>query len=205
MTISPSQRTRRSSLPSPGQDQAWIAGLREGQFEIFHRIFEVYTPELGRFACLSVPRDVAEDIVQDVMFDLWQRREAIEFRDGLTPYLFGAVRKKISMYLRHERIVHRTEASTGGGLVTPPGMGEEPHAPDSEVLIDDLQQALRDFCRRLSPIQREILTLRWEHEMSYEQIAQTLSISITAAQQHGSRAQRAIRPLLVRFLSQNKS
>ncbi len=193
------QGITRVLLPIPGHDHAWIAGLRAGQFDVFQQIYETYAPQLGRFACLSVQRDVAEDIIQDVMFDLWRRRTDIEFHDGLTPYLIGAVRKKIAMHIRHDHVVHRAEVNVS--LDSPPGMGEEPVAPDIFAVTDELQRALRMFVNKLSPLQREILTLRWEHEMSYEQISDALGISLAAAQQHGSRAQRTIRPLLAKYLN----
>ena len=96
--------SRRAEL-----DSAWLAGIRSGQFDSFRSMFETLMPELWRFARLSVPSDIAEDIVQDVMFDLWQRRETVDVHNGLTPYLFGAVRNRVAKYLRHEQIVARTE------------------------------------------------------------------------------------------------
>ncbi len=181
------------------QEQRWTSGLRRGDFEIYRSIFEHLTPQLWRFARLSVPHDVAEDIVQDVMFDLWQRRTVITVQQGLIPYLFGAVRKKVAMHLRHDRVVRHTEDDTLGDH--PPGMAAAPTAPDSHVIADDLESALVDAFAQLTEMQRVILTLRWEQELTYEQIADALSISVAAAKQHGSRAQRAIRPLLEMYRS----
>jgi RNA polymerase sigma-70 factor (ECF subfamily) len=179
------------------QERAWIEGLRAGNFEIYQAVFEYFTPELVRFARLSVPRDAAEDVVQDVMFNLWQLRETISTRDGLAPYLFGAVRNRVANWRRHEHVVQRTEEDLAEER--PPGMGELPQQPDAGAIASDFEAALRKALRRLFPMQKEVLTLRWEHEMSYEQIAVTLSISVAAAQKHGSRGLQAIRPLLERI------
>lgn len=44
--------------------------------------------------------DLAEDIVQDVFFELWKRHEAIRFEDAaIQSYLFKAVEKQISKAL----------------------------------------------------------------------------------------------------------
>ena len=78
-------------------------------------------------------------------------------------------------------------------------MGERTTSPEDDA-IANLQTALADALDQLSEVQRAILTLRWTHEMSYEQIATTLSISVAAAKQQVSRTQRVIRPLLERFV-----
>jgi RNA polymerase sigma-70 factor (ECF subfamily) len=195
---------RVSSLNSTRQiadrDSEWLQGLQAGRFDTYQAIFAHYTPLLVRFARLSVPLEAAEDIVQDVMFNLWELRATIDARDGLATYLFGAVRNRVINYARHEQIVRRTEDESIVSEPQPYGMGQEPPAPDSQAIANDIQAIFRQLLHRLSPIQREIITLRWEHEMSYEQIAAALQITPTAARQHGSRAQRIIRPLMERFL-----
>lgn len=180
------------------QQRDWIAGLRAGTLDAFRAVFEAYTPQLCRFAQVSVPADVAEDLVQDVLFDLWQRRETVVVGDGeLTQYLFGAVRNRVMQYLRHQRVVRRTEERDDDDV---PGMGTTIASVESTVLAHDLESALAVSLEQLSEIQRAVLALRWTHGLSYEQIAGTLQISAQAARQHASRAQRVIRPLLVRYL-----
>lgn len=180
------------------QDRHWIAGLRAERVDVYRDIFETYTRALWEFASVSVPPDIAEDIVQDVLFDVWNRRMSLDVRDGFARYLFGAVRNKVSNYLRHERIVRQVEDAPGAA--DDMGFGPALPSPDETIIADDLSEALTVALTKLSEIQRATLTLRWTHEMSYEQIADALAISVVAARQHVSRAQRVIRPLLDRFL-----
>ena len=61
-----------SSTPS-ARDAAWLAGLHAGDVEIFRVIYETYMEDLWHYAKRFVPSDVAEDIIQDVMSDLWDQ------------------------------------------------------------------------------------------------------------------------------------
>jgi len=78
-------------------------------------------------------------------------------------------------------------------------MGESPAPVDATVVVHDLETALAAALEQLPEMQRTVLALRWTHGMAYEQIGAMLSISPQAARQHASRAQRVIRPLLIRF------
>jgi RNA polymerase sigma-70 factor (ECF subfamily) len=194
----------RQSRPTVPDDRDAISGLRAGRLDAFKQLFDAYAAPLWRFAAQSVPRDAADDIVQDVMFDLWRRRDVVQVNDGLAPYLFGAVRNRVSKYLRHVRVVERTaeRAAADPAHVDPLGMGSQPSRPDAEVLSGELESAVVATLATLTETQRAVLMLRWEREMPYDQVAETLSISPDAARQHASRAMRAIRPLLARWLGE---
>jgi RNA polymerase sigma-70 factor (ECF subfamily) len=136
-------------------------------------------------------------VVQDVFFDLWQRRATLPLTDnGLAPYLFGAVRNRVLQYLRHQHIVDRAALTP----TEPLGLGAGPAAPDAEVTANDLHTAFHAALGHLSELQRSVLMLRWMHGLSYAEIAEALSISPNAAMHHASRTRHLIRPIVERFL-----
>lgn len=183
-------------LVNSDQEREWIAGLRAGRIDVFRSIFEVYTLELRRFVSMSVPADVSEDIVQDVLFDIWQRRESLPLQDsGLTRYLFAAVRRRTWQYLRNQKVADRVEAEN----LEPLAMGVVPPSPDSEVIEADLHAAFNSAISHLTELQRSVLMLRWTQQMSYEEVARTLSISPNAAMQHASRIRQVIKPVIEKF------
>ncbi len=184
-------------------DAEWIEGIRRGDVEIYRLVFLHFAPKLVRFAQLSVPFEIAEDVVQDVLFNLWRRSDDLYAREGLAVYLFGAVRNRIANHFRHERVVR--QSTRDGESVSFTTMGEAAASPDSDVIDNDFITSFRQVLHRLSPLQREVISLRWEHEMTYEQIALALAITVDAARQHGSRARRTLRPLIDRFLLANSS
>lgn len=187
------------SLPvTTDQQRKWIHGIRAGEMDVFQLVFEHYSPHLQRFAQLWASRDAAEDIVQDVFFDLWQRR--LELDPGharLTSYLFSAVRNQISKLIRHDKIVAKAQ-NIEPYLTAGTSINNE--LTDSLAINNDIKGILLRGMSTLSELQRAVLMLRWVHEMSFSEVAATLSISENAAKLHASRGRQALysvlRPLL---------
>lgn len=187
-----------SPLIDSQQEREWIAGLRTGRLEVFQAIFSAYALRLKQFAGWLVPHDVAEDIVQDVLFDVWQRRHKLHIQnENLTAYLFSAVRNRAVTHLRHEGVATRLFE---GNLLDRPGMGEVPVPQDDQIVADDFYAALADAMTHLSELQRAVLILRWTQGLAYTEIGVTLAISENAARLHMSRARQVLRPLLEQYI-----
>jgi RNA polymerase sigma-70 factor (ECF subfamily) len=177
------------------QEREWIAGIRAGHVDVFRTVFETYARRLQQFAQIWVSRDVAEDIVQDILFDLWQRRADLHpHHDNLTGHLFAAVRNRTVDYLRHHQLIQRIEKAQTGDQ--PPGMGMGPRNPDSDVMAADLRATVASALSTLSELQRAALMLRWVQDMPFAQIAAVLSISENAAKLHVSRGRQVLAPFL---------
>jgi len=176
------------------REREWIEGLRAGSVDVFETVFGAYAHRLHHFARLWVPADVAEDIVQDVLFDMWQRRGELKPRhDNLTGYLFAAVRNRTIDHRRHSKTVERTAAASGD---SPLGMGAGPRHPDADMSADELHRAVDAALATLSVLQRAVLMLRWGQDLPMGEIARILEISENAVKLHASRGRQALAPLL---------
>lgn len=64
-------------------------------------VFDAYYVELCIFARKYVYRkDIAEELVQDVMVHLWEKKEDIDFYTSLKSYLYKATKNKAINYLK---------------------------------------------------------------------------------------------------------
>lgn len=78
----------------------------------FERIYLSFYPRLKRFAQEYVIREAdAENIVQDVFLDLWERGAFVSNYVNLTSYLFTNIKNRCIDFLRH-RIVMQKAANT---------------------------------------------------------------------------------------------
>ena len=113
----------RSSTVDPARQRDWTARLRSGDTAVFELIYRAYHLVLWKYAYQFVhSRDAAQDIVQDVFVDLWDRRETLEIRKTLEAYLFIAVRNRAMDVVRHEtRIAQAAESGEIGSMA---GVGE---------------------------------------------------------------------------------
>ena len=72
-----------------------FASIAAGDRSAFDTLFRAHYKPLCAFAVQYVKdRDVAEDLVQDLFFRLWQDREKVSITTSLKAYLFTAVRNR---------------------------------------------------------------------------------------------------------------
>ena len=155
---------------------------------------------LWRFAThLTGSRADAEEIVQDVFANIWEHRTTWAVHGTIASYLFRGVRNRAIDLLRRSGVVAR--ASEDEDLIAlTPGLGEAPLAPDVQVELNELRQALTDAIATLPERRRTALTLRYVQGMGYAEIAAVLGMSEKAAFILVARARDALRPLFERFV-----
>jgi RNA polymerase sigma-70 factor (ECF subfamily) len=162
-------------------------------------LYKRYVQGLLRFALTLVGSiDVAEDVVQDVMIVLWDRRADLGPHIDLRPYLYGAVRRRAMHVLRHTSVTDRAAQHLLPLDVAGLGDGSTPPAPDDATSAAQLDEAVHALLMRLSERERTILTLRFEG-LSYTDIAIAIGASPEATQKQGRRALERLRILLDRF------
>ena len=103
--------------PPPILDSKELLGrLRKGDETAFDSIFRAWYPSLVR-ASESIVRSraVAEEIVQDVMLELWKRRESLADDSSPQAYLFQSTRNRSLNHIRHARVERRGRAADRRG------------------------------------------------------------------------------------------
>lgn len=89
------------------QDQILISGLRDGDKAVFERLFRSYYQELCGYSVRFVHDPlIAEEVVQDLFFKIWTRREELMITSSLRSYLFKAAYNHSLNFIRH-REMHR--------------------------------------------------------------------------------------------------
>lgn len=174
--------------PPADRDREWIARIRAGDYDAFVAFFRAYYGPAREFAArLLGSSDAAEDIVQDVFFAIWQRRESWVVTSRLASYVYGAVRNRAIAQFRHRRVRIRVES-----LIAARRDRRVPRA-DDDLMAADLEAAIRRTIDQLPPRCREVYELRWYHQLSYAEIAHILGVSIKTVEAHVTTALRALR------------
>jgi RNA polymerase sigma-70 factor (ECF subfamily) len=143
-------------------------------------------------------REAAEDVVQEVMLNLWRHRETLSVEDSLRAYLYRAVRNRALNSARNDRV--RREA-------IPHLVPESPESPSSEsaLLEGELETAARAAIAELPPRCREIFELSRVKGLRYTEIAETLGISIKTVETQMGRALKSLRERLAPYLANDES
>ncbi|MBN1188017.1 MAG: RNA polymerase sigma-70 factor [Bacteroidales bacterium] len=83
----------------------------------FKNVFDSYYPALCSFASnIILDFTFAEDLVQEVFLNLWEKPENLKNEYALKTYLYNAVKNKCLNYLEHSRVVKRHNEYTQNEL-----------------------------------------------------------------------------------------
>jgi RNA polymerase sigma-70 factor (ECF subfamily) len=178
------------------RDQAWAEILRstnetEAQ-RALESIMHEYVNRLVRFAYGVVESaDAAKDIVQDVFFRVWERRDTIEPTESLRAYLFTAVRRAALDVLRRRAVEARYVDRVMKGEMQPETMTMDEQL-DADADIQDVRAAIA----RLSERRQTVLRLRYEEQLPFAVVAEIMGLSEKAVEHLAARAIKDIRRYL---------
>ena len=187
--------TFRLPLPVPiVTDRELLERLRQGDSAAFDEIFRTwYGPLVGTAERMLRDRAVAEELVQDVMLELWRRRETLAADGSAQAYLFQATRNRVLNHLRHLKIEQRSEPDVRGES------SSTPHA-DAAVVEEELDVAVQRAVQSLPDRCREVFELSRVHGLKYAEIARQLGISVKTVEAQMGKALRTLRERLAPWL-----
>ncbi|MFL5518912.1 MAG: RNA polymerase sigma-70 factor [Gemmatimonadales bacterium] len=189
------------SLPRQSTaDRTWIARIIAGDADALDAVFRTYYAELGAFAHRYVrSRAHAEDLVHDVFAQIWAERERWQVRDSLKAYLYAAVRNRAISALRREIVERRWEDRVHASHQAAPTHAVNPG--QARLERDDLVRVVRDVLAELPERCRMAVTLRWQRQLSYAEIAEAMGISVNTVEVYITRSCRAVRERYASVLS----
>ena len=163
----------------------------EGAFDI---VFRAHYANLVRMA-ESIVRDraVGEELAQEVMLELWRRRESLELEQNFRAYLMRATRNRALNHLRHERIVQREQTLAASESRTAPG-------PDADMLGGELESAITASLAALPENCREVFEMSRTQGLRYAEIADVLDISVKTVEKRMGQALAELRKSLAPWL-----
>lgn len=177
-----------------------VDGIRASDYALFDAVFRAYHGALVHFAdCYLRSPDAAQDVVSDVFLALWQERSAWRITHTVESYLFGAVRNRA---LNRARGARRERRWAGEFLRedVPPAMSAPPLSPEASAVASDQNARIWHAIDALPERSRLVLVLRWQRQMSFDEIAEVMDLTLWAVQQIHSRAIRALRKTLPKML-----
>jgi RNA polymerase sigma-70 factor (ECF subfamily) len=180
-----------------------VAGVRAGDHAAFDEMFRASAAELCDFACSYVHSDaVAEEIVQDVFFRIWQGRLQWQLRGSLRTYLYSATRNAALNYLRHERVERRWLERMSRERTLRPDVGRSAVVTGEDMVItEELAVAAARAVELLPERCQLIYRLTRQHHLSYAEVADMLQISVRTVENQVGIALKSLRKRLAHLLA----
>ena len=143
--------------------------------------------------------DESQDVVHDVFLQIWRQRRRIGLERDLRTYLYATARNHALDGLKHRKVEQRFQERRAAALAAEQGAGSAPD-PESELEARELAAAIQKAIDTLPRRQREVLQLRWQGLLSYDEVAKLLNISPKTVAVHLARAFQHLRQSLPGFL-----
>lgn len=174
-------------------DKAQIDAVKNGDIKVFEKLFRSIYPALCGYALkiLKDP-DQAEEIVQEVFYVFWKKRENILISTSLKSYLYKAVHNKCLHYIEHQAVVAKYNKHYEH---TESGYYEPEDALQTGELYTAYKRTLRDLPERC----RIIFQMSRKYGLKYHEIAEKLSISVKTVEANMGKALKAFRHSLAEY------
>jgi len=170
-------------------DVALIERWQQGDERAATELVDRHAPALARFAATQGVRDGVEELVQDTFVRAFNSLASFRADSSLRTWLFTILKRLVLDRQRAERR-ERNKVEL-----------EEDHAVQEFNALDGLvaDEALlrvRTAVARLSPMQREVFTLRVTEGLPYTEIARVVGSTDGACRVHYHNAMRAVKEYL---------
>ncbi len=176
------------------KEQHQLRKIRKGDIASFEKLFFSFYPGLLKYSERLVRKaEIAEEVVQDVFYNVWKNRESIRITHTWKSYLFRSVYNNSMMYLRKTR----REVSLEEGLF----LEKEGSAPNpiEELEFNETSAMIADTVNSLPKRTREIFLMNRHEGLKYREIAEQLSISVKTVEANMGKALKALRKSLEKY------
>lgn len=140
-------------------------------------------------------RAVAEEIVQDVLLELWKRRESLTDDSSPQAYLFQSTRNRSLNHVRHEKVAQKSEPYAKMPETVESLAHSQMVEDEMRIAVERAVEALPDRCR-------EVFELSRTKGMKYTEIAAFLGISVKTVEAQMGKALRILREELRPWMTQ---
>lgn len=179
------------STPSNFTDQELIDLLHQDGDKGIEAIFREHYPFVTNAVYKILPdKQLAEDLAQDVFFELWKKREALIINTSLRAYLKRAAVNKTLNYIRDKKMNFESDEML-------PQLSHPEPGSLAGMEMEELQQRINTLIDKLPERCRIVFMLSRFEELSHAEIARELSISPKTVENQITKA--------LKFLKENLS
>lgn len=178
-------------------DEQLLSLIRQDNRLAFAQLYNKYWTRLYQSAyAILGERPASEDVIQQVMVDLWTRRQSSHIL-SLEAYLYGAVRYQVLKIIRSGKVRQQVFAR-----IQQLSLDHHPASPTEDRLLEnELLHLIDDCVTKLPPMCRQIFHLsRYEH-LSTKDIASRLGITPKTVENQLTIALRRLRTVVGHSLS----
>jgi RNA polymerase sigma-70 factor, ECF subfamily len=178
-------------------DQEMIRLIRQGDMNAYQQVFKTFYKPLHGYAYqLIKDATPTEDIVQDVFYRVWKKKEKLIIHSSLRSYLYASVHHECLSYLKRGRRSQKYQATMSYEQKNT-GANDD---TASKLLAAELKKKFTEALNDLPEGCRTVFHLNRFENLTYREVAAALGLSVKTVESQMGKALRHLRLALVEFL-----
>jgi RNA polymerase sigma-70 factor (ECF subfamily) len=166
-----------------------------GKVDTFEKLFKTHFKSLYAYAYTIVKEEmVAEEMVQNVFFKIWEKKGGSEIQSPALAYLYKSVYHESLNYLKHQKVRAAYQAHTVHQ------MKNHTDSASKKIMLSELEQQINKALSELPEQCRTIFQMSRFEELKYQEIADKLGLSIKTVENQMGKALKILRLKLVDYL-----
>ena len=173
------------------EEKAWILRAQRGEDDAFTLLVEAYQKPVYNLCYRMLGEaNAAEDAAQDTFLKAYQNLNRYDINRSFATWLLSIAAHHCIDKLRRKRLVSFSIDENEEEQYEIPDRS----APDPEREVEKTQerQRVQGLLQELEPIDRAAIVMRYWHDASEVEIAQTLNLTVPAVKSRLHRARRAL-------------
>ncbi len=180
-------------------DEAMIGAFLRGDVAAFEELVRRYSRPIFNFVYRMVGNhEDANDLAQDVFVQIYKSLPSARTDMPFKPWLYVIARNKCLDFIKRKRPLLFTDVEgdddTGEGIAA--RVRDTDPLPDELAERQDLQRVLQEAITELPPKYRQVVTMRYASELSFEEISRALDLPENTVKTHFHRAKAMLRTKL---------
>jgi RNA polymerase sigma-70 factor (ECF subfamily) len=168
-------------------ERKWILAARKGDDDAFACLVEVYQRPVFNlcYRMLGDPAE-AEDASQEAFLKAYRALKRYDPNRKFVNWMLSIASNHCIDRLRKRRL-----KTTSLDNLLPGQMKPDPNpGPESRLSMDEGRQSVREMLETLSEKDRAAIVMRYWYDMSYQEIAESLDLTVSAVKSRLHRARR---------------
>lgn len=179
----------------PGVPQIGISIHQADSAALFEQSFKENFKRLHAYACSILnDSDEAEEVVQNVFYKLWEKKEKLNEIDSIPAYLYRSVYNECMNHVKHQKVkdAHKEHSSYYDATSAD---------AENNAELRELKERMHHAMQQLPEQCRTIFQMSRFEELKYREIADRLGLSVKTIENQMGKALKIMRKQLADYIT----
>ena len=162
--------------------------IKDGNKFAFNAVFEKYYVDLCEFSFLMInSKQLAEEVVSDVLANIWIKKDSIVITQSLRAYLYKSTRNMTITYIRRKK-KNTYNIEDGNDYNLTSGTN-----PETDIIQKEEAESIENILNIIPERSRMVFRMHRIDKLKYREISEILEISQKTVEKHMGKAIKILR------------